>query len=382
MGKQYISAAVASTTAVYSIDSSSAVTDLAFGQQTPTAEMPKGSNTAALFQAINALLSSNTRYTTINFYHQYYRGILGSDWLEQRELTINIVWSQAGVPGEISYGGFGVGGLSNHPSSGRQGSVAGNMSFSGLSGNTNIDLFRIFPYTSMAYSPGKAFEINLDLTPGSPKINSLPFYGGGYSVSYTIETDDGVIVSAAAAPGDPTGIKISELTPTTSLNTTDLFVLSRDDPAGAPYDKSLNITKTDLIASVYQEIAPGIPAPVFLGAMKKQLVSAPFINPAAQYDLTSSTYGNIPVGAKFAILECYWSLSGYDGVGPEYIYMGPGPVTNPRPYILAAMRSAGDGDAVAGANQAMCPIENGIISLYSQGGIQGNFVVNIVGYYT
>ena len=250
MAKQYISAAVTPggglAADALSIDSSSAVTDLAFGQQTPTAAMQEGLNAAALFQAINALLSSNTRYTTINFYHQYYRGILGNNWLEQRELTINIVWSQAGVPGEISYGGFGVGGLSNHPSNARQGAVAGNMSFSGLSGNTNIDLFRVFPYGSTAYSPGKAFEINLDLTPGSPKINSLPFYGGGYSVSYTIETDDGVIVSAAAAPGDPTGIKISELTPTTSLNTTDLFVLSRDDPTGAPYDKSLNVTLADL----------------------------------------------------------------------------------------------------------------------------------------
>ena len=381
MAKQYISAAVTPggglAADALSIDSSSAVTDLAFGQQTPTAAMPEGLNAAALFQAINALLSSNTRYTTINFYHQYYRGIGGRDWLEQRELTINIVWSQAGVPGEISYGGFGLGGMSNHSSNARQGAVAGNMSFSGLSGNTNIDLFRIFPYTGMVYSPAKAFEINLDLTPGSPKINSLPFYGGGYSVSYTIETDDGVIVSAAAAPGDPTGIKISELTPTTSLNTTDLFVLSRDDPAGAPYDKSLNITKTDLIASVYQEIAPGIPAPVFL-ATKKQLVTGSGLA-LTQYDLTQPNFGGIPQNSKFAILEGIWQLNGPDGAGNRYLYMGPG--TNPPLLVLGAMRSAGGGDENGGCNQALCPIENDKISL-SAGGINGTFWVNIVGYYT
>ena len=255
MGKKYISAAVqaaASSVGNLSINSDTILGALSYGEQTPDSPMPIGANAAGLFEAINALLSSSTKYTTINFYFQYNRGISGTSWLEQRELTINIVWSQSGAPGEISYGGFGTGkthGHGAHGATSRQGSVAGNMHFKELTGDTNINLYRIFPYASSAYSPGKAFEISLNLTPGLPAINSLPFWGGGYSVSYTIETDDGIIISANNSTS-VSGVKISELTTATSLNDTDLFVLSRDDPAGAPYDDSKNVTLENLKADI------------------------------------------------------------------------------------------------------------------------------------
>ena len=81
-------------------------------------------------------------------------------------------------------------------------------------------------------------------------------FSSGFTMhgNYMVTTDNGMTVSVA--PDAPpvaeavSGIKISELNAATSLNDTDLFVLSRDQPAGAPYDKSLNVKFSDLVEAV------------------------------------------------------------------------------------------------------------------------------------
>ena len=81
-------------------------------------------------------------------------------------------------------------------------------------------------------------------------------FSSGFTMhgNYMVTTDNGMTVSVA--PDAPpvaeavSGIKISELNAATSLNDTDLFVLSRDQPAGAPYDKSLNVTTEKLFNAI------------------------------------------------------------------------------------------------------------------------------------
>jgi hypothetical protein len=86
-------------------------------------------------------------------------------------------------------------------------------------------------------------------------------WGSGSSVfqNYTITTDTGITVVAAPEPPaadvvtvtqEVSGIKISELNAADSLNDTDLFVLSRDQPADGPYDESLNVTLENLKAGI------------------------------------------------------------------------------------------------------------------------------------
>jgi len=100
---------------------------------------------------------------------------------------------------------------------------------------------------------------NRNITGLPAPVSSNTVTSGGFASQFTLHgnymvtTDNGMTVSVApqAPPAEtPTetvsGIKISELNAATSLNDTDLFVLSRDQPAGAPYDKSLNVTLENL----------------------------------------------------------------------------------------------------------------------------------------
>jgi hypothetical protein len=234
----------------------------------------------------------------------------------------------------------------------------------------------------LSFRTGPAKEILSIPLPFS--INSV-FSTSNYG-SWSIITDDGTTVVAAPEPPaadvvtvtqEVSGIKISELNAADSLNDTDLFVLSRDDPAGGPYDESRNITKADL----FQEIVTQTSAPVFLES-KVALENGGTSLSLTAYDLTSPAYGNVPVGAKFAILESFWHVSGPDSGGIRYLHMGPGPTTADTTYVLGAIFAAGNGDSIAGANQAICPIKDGKIYMYLSGSFYGNFYVNIIGYFS
>ena len=103
------------------------------------------------------------------------------------------------------------------------------------------------------------YNANRQVT-GVPVIDGPSHLIGYFALhSYTITTDTGVTVVAAPEPPaadvvtvtqEVSGIKISELNAADSLSDTDLFVLSRDDPAGVPYDESLNVTLTKLGQSI------------------------------------------------------------------------------------------------------------------------------------
>ena len=104
------------------------------------------------------------------------------------------------------------------------------------------------------------YNANRQVT-GVPVIDGPSHLIGYFSLnSYTITTDDGINVTAAPtpAPADPetpevapvVGVKISELNAVSSLQDDDLFVLSQDDASDGDYDRSLNVTLSDLKAGV------------------------------------------------------------------------------------------------------------------------------------
>jgi hypothetical protein len=103
------------------------------------------------------------------------------------------------------------------------------------------------------------YNANRQVT-GVPVIDGPTHLVGSCALhSYTITTDTGITVVAAPEPPaadvvtvtqEVSGKKISELNAADSLNDTDLFVLSRDDPAGGPYDESLNVTLENLKADI------------------------------------------------------------------------------------------------------------------------------------
>ena len=109
-------------------------------------------------------------------------------------------------------------------------------------------------------SPRLTYNNNRHVT-GVPVIDGPSHLIGYFSLhSYTITTDDGINVTAAPtpAPADPetpevapvVGVKISELNAVSSLQDDDLFVLSQDDASDGDYDRSLNVTLSDLKAGV------------------------------------------------------------------------------------------------------------------------------------
>jgi hypothetical protein len=157
------------------------------------------------------------------------------------------------------------------------------------------------------------------------KILGLPFYGRApvnttfARSTYAITTDTGINVTAAPTPPAETptvapvvGVKISELNAATSLTDTDLFVLSRDDPAGAPYDKSLNVTLENLKASIEGLFAPAI-------------TDSDVMSVLAQRDAAFSGTVSLtpPTDKKFAILSCQLDCdAGADAGGNWFLVIG------------------------------------------------------------
>ena len=214
-------------------------------KQTPSAVVTRTQSMTAMFAEINATLSSATKTTQIN---------AGST-------TIRINWPSRTSPGGMTYATPFLTEVVNFQSDSYGDILSGNVEFDGFTGPTSINLYANGPSKSALSQ-----RITLDLTPGNPAILSLPWIPGGrmgwlaknYIVgTYLIESDDGINVTASPEPPAATpvaeevsGIKISELNAADSLTDTDLFVLSRDDPAGAPYDESLNVKFSDLVEAV------------------------------------------------------------------------------------------------------------------------------------
>lgn len=340
---------------------------------------------APLFEAINNIHTNNTKWTTISIEST------GGDSNSGKTayILIEIDWEAL----RVKWSGGLFMAVPSNPRSTRNCIFQGDESIDALGSRIEMQSWsrdsRVTRGNPIGYSP----FVYLQTGPGR-KLVQLPLFilsgstgsfGGaafGRNIStYAITTDDGIIATATPTPPAETptetvsGIKISELNAATSLNNDDLFVLSRDDPAGAPYDKSLNITKTKLIES----ITPEMPAPVFLET-KKEILNASNVPTAEEVDLTEAANGGIPQNSKSAILEAYWDVSGPDGGGSVYLYMGPDATTS---LVLANIRAAGAGDAISACNQGICPIADGKIYFKTSGSFVGGVVVvNIIGYYT
>lgn len=342
---------------------------------------------APLFDAINNIHTNNTKRTTIEIRYQSITAIQGTQQnpgffappnayinIEIDWEALRVKWSGAMFTGTLSGNAIFQG---NEPIN-ALGSTIEMQSWSPDAGRGNPIGHTQFVYLETG-PDRKLVKLPLFLLTGT--ISGV--WGGGSRnmASYAITTDDGIIATATPTPPAETptetvsGIKISELNAATSLTDTDLFVLSRDDPAGAPYDKSLNITKTKLIES----ITPEMPAPVFLET-KKEILNASNVPTAEEVDLTEAANGGIPQNSKSAILEAYWDVSGPDGGGSVYLYMGPDATPS---LVLANIRSAGTADAISACNQGICPIADGKIYFKTSGPFEGGVVVvNIIGYYT
>ena len=248
MGKQSISCAVYERNTIlptprYDIgpDTTGEFTVIV-NKQTPSAVVTRTQSMTAMFAEINATLSSATKTTQIN---------VGST-------NVRINWPSRTSPGGMTYAAPFLTELIDFRVDSFENILSGNVEFDGFTGPASINLYANGPISSALSQ-----RITLDLTPGNPVILSLPWvsvrrqgiFRQNYSVgTFLIESDDVITVSVApqAPPvaADVSGIKISELNAATSLNDTDLFVLSRDQPAGAPYDKSLNVKFSDLVEAV------------------------------------------------------------------------------------------------------------------------------------
>ena len=232
MAKKYLSASVSyhSNSPQYAINADSIVTDVVINTQQPQAP---GTDAAvglpALFGEINGILSSTTKSTTITYTTHFNENIHGHGSRKLMAITIKINWPTNNSDGSMSYSGSGISDLITN----------GNLDFKDLSGPTDIDLYSVF--SDEKWTPIKRYSIKLDLTKGAPQILSLPFQSS--NATYLIETDDELStpVQTVVSSTDIDGVKISELDETTSLNDNDLLVLSRDDPAGDSYDKSLKV---------------------------------------------------------------------------------------------------------------------------------------------
>lgn len=134
------------------------------------------------------------------------------------------------------------------------GQQTGSSGYGVWNGRSNIELVGSSISLNSVSGTGAAGVL---VTGPNRKILAFPFSPNGVGNewndnfarnTYAITTDTGVIVTATPTPPAETsteevsGIKISELDAADSLIDTDLFVLSRDDPAGNAYDASYNVT--------------------------------------------------------------------------------------------------------------------------------------------
>lgn len=220
---------------------------------------------APLFDAINNIHTNNTKRTTIEIKYQSITAVQGTQQnpghfappnayisIEIDWEALRVKWSGAMFTGTQ----FGNAILQGNEPINALGSTIEMQSWSPDAGRGNP-----IGYTQFVYLETRADR----------KLVKLPLFllSGGSSrfhsqnaqnmASYAITTDDGTTVVAAPEPPaadvitvtqEVSGIKISELDAADSLSDTDLFVLSRDDPASGPYDKSLNVTLEALTTNI------------------------------------------------------------------------------------------------------------------------------------
>ncbi len=209
-----------------------------------------GAQTAApLFDAINNIHTNNTKWTSISIESTGGNANSGS----RAYILIEIDWEALRVKWS--------GGLFEE---GRNGIFQGDEPIDPLGSRIEMRSWSRDSIISRGSPTGYSWFVYLETGPGR-KLVQLPLFFLNTSTSswlpgvrnissYAITTDDGMTVSvtpqAPPVAEEVSGIKISELNAADSLSNTDLFVLSRDDPAGDAYDSSLNVTLANLKSSL------------------------------------------------------------------------------------------------------------------------------------
>ena len=199
-----------------------------------------------------------------------------------------------------------------------------------LSGEKNI-ILRYFNLNPGAYYIGSSpldevwLKINLD----TKKILSLPMLGTPSSITsdavhtWTIETDDfATTVSAPTPQEDVSGTKISQLSSITTVQDSDLFVISRDDVSqgegDVSYDNSYNLEYKTISDTISSQITSQIPP--------SPLYKVAFIDPAGNFLKNGDSDGN------YAFASC----SRYGG--GQYTFTFGESVSNKNDYVVNVTR--------------------------------------------
>lgn len=217
---------------------------------------------SALIDAINAISASDTSITEINIVAENAKTVGNFVYVYDANLTIWIDWVALTVQWQGMWRQGPVEQLNKNIEKPGYSVYQGSQAIEALGSNVTI--------SALKGSAGNHGGLSLYLETGPNRnILKLPIFSRfSYSSwtnpnarpslnSYTITTDDGINVTATPEPAPETpvaeevsGIKISELNAADSLDDTDLFVLSRDDPAGDAYDSSKNVTLAKLAQSI------------------------------------------------------------------------------------------------------------------------------------